>query len=539
MDRSHLLTTLCVALLAGIGLASWVDLPSTTIFLAFLASTVLVFWWWPALSLRAPGEVPPRGTTSPRGKAPRNDTVRWAFGFRCIAALAFAVACLGALRYQQVQPAHDERWVGAYAGRTVTLVGTVVDEPDLRIANVRYTVGNVALYSSLTRSEADHPLPRGRGVGGEGEPSAYQLRGKVLVTARLYPRYAYGDGLRLTCRLRAPEPFNGFDYDRYLARSDIYALCANPEVTGLGNGGHPVRRALLEVKARLQRTIDRSLPEPQSSLFSALLLGTRGGLPRPLLDAFAVAGLTHLIAISGSQITLVVSLLRGVAPYLGVSRPRAFWGISVLLVGYLVLIGAPASAVRAGIMGWLLLLAYHLGRQSHPWPMFALAAAAMAWQEPRILRDDVGFELSFAAVAGLILWQPMFERWLRRVPQRGGLRTALAMTLAAQLMTLPLVLVRFGRLSLVAPLANVLVVPLIAAVTVVGIGLLAAALLLPALGWALLLPAWGALSYLVAVAGFTSRLPYAAVAWVLPAWTLVPMYAALVGWGRRLADARK
>ncbi len=359
------------------------------------------------------------------------------------------------------------------------------------------------------------------------------------MTNRLYPRYAYGTALRLTCRLRAPEPFNGFDYDRYLARSDIYALCSKPEVTVLGLGGHPVRRALLQVKARLQQAIDRSLPEPQSSLFSALLLGTRGGLPRPLLDAFAIAGLTHLIAISGSQITLVVSLLRGVAPYLGVSRPRAFWGISALLVGYLVLIGAPASAVRAGIMGWLLLLAYHLGRQSHPWPIFALAAAAMAWQEPRILRDDVGFELSFAAVAGLILWQPTFERWLRRVPQRGGLRTALAMTLAAQLMTLPLVLVRFGRLSLVAPLANVLVVPLIAAVTVVGIGLLAAALILPALGWALLLPAWGALTYLVAVAGFASRLPYAAVAWALPAWTLAPMYAALVGWGRRLADTRK
>ena len=172
MDRSSLLTVLCIALLSGIGLASWVDLPSAPIYLAFIASSVLVFWWWPSRSLRAPGEAIPLSregiATSPRGEAPRNDRARGAFGFGCIAALAFAVACLGVLRYQQVQPARDEYWVGAYAGRTVTFTGTVVDEPDVRIGNVRYTVGRVSTYPPLTRSEADHPLPAGRGVGGEG-----------------------------------------------------------------------------------------------------------------------------------------------------------------------------------------------------------------------------------------------------------------------------------------------------------------------------------------------------------------------------------
>lgn len=476
MDRSYLLTTLCIALLSGIGLASWVDLPLAVVFGVFLASLGLVFWL-------------------PRYR-------RWIL-------VAVAVACVGVWRYQAVWPARDQQFIGSYVKQTVTMTGTVVDEPDLRIANVRYTLGNIRVDGRIA------------------------LRGKVLVTNRLYPRYGYGDVVRFTCRLRSPEPFTGFDYDRYLARSDIYALCANPQLTKIGEAGHRIRRTLLASKARIQQAIDHSLPEPQSSLFAALLLGTRGGLPRPLLDAFAVAGLTHLIAISGSQITLVINLLGRVAPYLGVSRPRAFWGVSALLVAYLILIGTPASAVRAGIMGWMVLLAYHLGRQRHAWPFFAFAAAVMALHEPRVVRDDVGFQLSFAAVAGLILWQPVVERWLRFVPQQLGFREALSMTLAAQLMTLPLVAVYFGRLSLVAPLTNVLVVPLIAVVTVIGMALLAGAWLLPGLGWALLMPVWAALSYLVWVADVSSRLPYAAVAWMLPLWTLLPMVALLVWWGKK------
>lgn len=436
-------------------------------------------------------------------------------------------------RYGSSTPAAGPAFIGSLTGRETTLEGVVVAEPDARLGNVKLTLGELR------------------------DRSNRMLDGKLLATTRLYPEYRYGDVLSVRCKLEQPEPFNGFAYDRYLARSDIYALCYYPAITVVERGppssvqgglrragrGHPLRAAIYSFKATLQRAINRGLAEPSASLLSAIILGSRRGLPPELVDAFNATGLTHLIAISGAQITLVVGLLVALLPYLGVHRRVGFYLTTAALVAYLTLIGAPASAVRAGIMGWLLQFAYHVGRAAQAWRLLLYAAVAMVALNPKILRDDVGFQLSVAAVAGLIYLQPVLERVLRWVPEAKGLRVALAMTLAANVFTLPLVSAQFGRVSVVSPLANLLVFPIPAFAMMAGAAALVPAMVLPAgFAWAVFLPVHLPLQFLVAVAETMARWPISVLTLQLPALLLLPSYLGLswlTRWLKRWLEERE
>lgn len=477
--RRYAVPALGAAFLLGVAVRSWVALDQFAVYLGFLASfTLAIFLWRPA-------------------------AVHWAL-------LVAAVASLGVFRYGLTLPAVGPGFIGWYHDRTLTLAGTLVVEPDVRLASTKLTLGKLV---SIDGSRLD---------------------GKLLVSTRLYPEYRYGDRLRVTCKLESPEPFHDFAYDRYLARQDIYATCAFPTIRRIGQGQAPqLWAAIFQMKGWLQRAINRGLPEPEASLLSSMVIGSRRGLPPALVEAFQTTGLTHLIAISGMQIMLVVTWLGAAMPYLGVTRRVGFWLITAGLVLYLVLIGAPASAVRAGVMGWLVLAAGQLGRVKESWRVLLYAAVAMVAVNPKILRDDVGFQLSFAAVSGLLYLQPLLERLFDRVPKTGGLRAALAMTLAANVFTLPLIAVQFGRISLISPVANALVFPVSSAVMLPGIAGAGLAGVLP-LSWAWLpmLPAYAPLAYLTAVAEFLARLPFAQLQARLPGLLLLPSYFGLA-WGTR------
>ena len=473
------LKTLDAALAVGVGFLCGVFLaPAATpgpfrYFVLALAAMVLSAWWW-------------------------NDrTVRIAF-------LLVIALCAGVWRYQASLPARGPSFIGNIQGGEVAVTGTVVAEPDVRLGNTKLTLGQL----------------RGR----NGEP----LHGRLLATVRLYPEHRYGDVLRVTGAVKPPAPFDDFAYDRYLARSGIFAVSYYPAVELVAQGqGNPAYAALLAVKFRAQRVINHGLPEPSASIFSAMLLGSRQGLPPELVAAFNVTGLTHLVAISGAQIALLISLVSAVLPYFGIHRRRAFYLLTALLVAYLALIGLPASAVRAGVMGWLALFSYHLGRRAPGIRLLLYAAVAMVAVNPRILRDDVGFQLSFAAVAGLLTLSPLLERAFSRVPEFFGLRTALAMTVAANIFTLPLIAAQFQRLSVISLLANILVFPVSAAAMVAGLFGLLVAPWAGSLGWALWLPTHAPLAYLTALALWFSRLPFAQVTLALPRLLLVPSYFAL------------
>ena len=364
-----------------------------------------------------------------------------------ICALALLLA---GLRYQLALPNLDDpRFVAHYSDQGwVTLDGFVQGYPDVR---------DTCTYLKLETESIE--------IEGQGHP----IRGTVLVRAPRFPEYHYGDRLRVSGLLQTPQESTEFSYRDYLARQGIYATINRPRIEKIGSGqGSPLWAALFAVKDRARDTIARLVPDPEASLLQGILLGIRSGIPSDLYDDYNTTGTSHIIVISGTNIAFVSSLF---AMSLGrlMGKRRAYWFILAGITFYVFLVGADAAVVRAGVMGALLATAIYLGRRSTAYVSLCASAVILTLISPLVLWD-VGFQLSFAATLGLILFTPPLERLVERGLSRPSLQDsarqrvryltdALVLTLAAQILTLPLVVTHFGRLSLIAPLANLLILP--------------------------------------------------------------------------------
>jgi len=282
--------------------------------------------------------------------------------------------------------------------------------------------------------------------------------GKLLVVGDLYPRFEYGDEVALTGKLVVPEPIETFKYDQYLFRFGITKISYRPQMA-LVSKGHGVLAMLFKGKMILLEQINRMYHEPFGSLIAGLVVGYRGGLADDLLEQFRVTGLTHIIAISGSNVALVVILLERLL--IVVPKRVRLW-LSIGGIGvFCVFVGLSASVVRAAIMGSLVLVARYFGRDNNVLNVLLLTAAVMALFVPPILANDAGFQLSFMAVVGILVFGKkveMYFLWLKKWPM---LKEAMVLTLAAQMGTLPLSLYLFQLLPLHSLLVNVTVVPLL------------------------------------------------------------------------------
>ncbi len=403
--------------------------------------------------------------------------------------LGLILFCFAVVRYQLALPVYEPDKIYYYNGQKVEFSGIVLSEPDYRIDHLKLTVWTRELFLN-------------------GQPK--KVSGKVLVKTNLYPQYQYGDELKISGRLVAPEPVEEFQYDRYLAKEDIYAATYYSKISRLSGGrGNILVARIYAQKGAWQALIDQNLPEPQSSLFSAMILGARRGIPSGLSDQFNLTGTTHLVAISGFNISIIVTILVELAMVFYLPRKKAFWVVSLVLVCYIIIIGFPASAVRAAIMGWLVILARQVGRQSKLTQAILLAAAVMLLFNPKILRDDAGFQLSFLALLGLAYLSPVFENLLSRFPEKFGWRESLQTTLAAQASTMPLIAFSFGRISLIAPVVNLLVVPAAVWLTIFGTATVLIVQFLPFLQPMFFWPNYLLLTYIIKLVKFFSGLPNA------------------------------
>jgi competence protein ComEC len=364
--------------------------------------------------------------------------------------------------------------------------------------------------------------------------------GGVLMRAGLFPQYNYGDLLEVTGKLETPPTLEDFDYREYLARHGVYSSIAYPKVTLLATGqGSPLWAGLYDLRADLGSALADALPEPEASLAEGILLGRRTSLPPSLSQAFNDTGTSHLLAVSGYNVTLVAGLfIAGLAWLIG--RRRAAWLALAAIVGYAFLVGGQPSVQRAAVMGGLYVAATALGRQSGALQALALAGAGMTAFDPQLVKD-ASFQLSFASTLGLIVFAPGLRSHLERALMPGDgddslpgpVRAAvelLAVTLSAVAFTLPIVAVDFGRISLVALPANLLTVPtfplimITAALTAVG-GMVSSTVG-AFLGWL----TWPAVAYLRAVVEAMADIPSAAVSIDgFEAWHAAVYYAALAG----------
>jgi competence protein ComEC len=279
------------------------------------------------------------------------------------------------------------------------------------------------------------------------------------------------------------------------------------------------------------------LSEPQAGLLTGILLGVESGIPEDLMVDFSATGTTHLIAISGFNITIIGGIFAGLAQWV-FDRRRAMLAAIVAVVIYTLLVGASAAVVRAALMGLLYLFGRYVGRSSYAPVSLAAAVVALTTWNPYVLWD-VGFLLSFAATAGLMLYTEPLERAvggaLGRVMSAERARQMVDLvsetflvTVAAQIATAPILTAAFGRLSLVTLLSNLLVLPIQPYLMITGgVATLLGLIRQPLgqlVGWA----AWVFLTYTIEMVRWTADLPFASVPVDVDGW-MVGVYYGLLG----------
>ena len=356
--------------------------------------------------------------------------------------------------------------------------------------------------------------------------------------------------LRIRTTAELPEDFDGFAYREYLARQGVGAI-GRPRYAEVVEGAAGPSAMLAGTRAALLAGLNAIVPEPEAALGAGILLGVRASIAPEINDAFAAAGLTHVVAISGWNIAIVAALVAAMARPLE-RRPGGRWTTALFAAGtvgcYVVLTGASPSVVRAALMAGAMLVARLGGSRAHAASALGLAALVMLLAAPAVLWD-VGFQLSLLATGGLIWFGAAIERRLPGWP--AWIREPVALTLAAQLTTLPVILVNFERLSLVAPIANVLVVPFVPIAMLFSAmaslaGMVDAALVHPvvigdALTWVAGGAAWLVLRVIVVLGTSVASLPFAAVDVSLPppfaiAWLPILGLASWALGGRAASD---
>ncbi|MFH0906742.1 MAG: ComEC/Rec2 family competence protein [bacterium] len=400
--------------------------------------------------------------------------------------------------------------------KEITFQGNIIKEPEYRINQQKFVV----LVSGIDSS----PLP-------QNEKDMAQNDTRILITTELYPKYYYGDKVEISGKIREPAQFEDFDYRAYLAKDKIYSVVYWPSINLLErNQGNWFFQRIFNFKDKLRKNIEQVLLPPQSSILKAIFLGDRFGLSDELKEKLNISGTRHIVAVSGMHMIIMTQILLFLALGIGLWRGQAFYFVIIILILYIIMIGAPASAIRAGIMAGLLLLAQKIGRLRSADRAVVFAATIMLISNPSLLKSDVGFQLSFAAVLSIIYLKPILDNITNKWPNPFRSKDILTMTLAAQLGTLPILIFHFGRLSLISPLANLLIVPFLPVIMISGIILCFAGLIYLPLAKILALPVWFLLIYVIKVVDYLSDVPLAAYEFKNVSWIILIGYYVVLIW---------
>ena len=285
----------------------------------------------------------------------------------------------------------------------------------------------------------------------------------VLADFPVYDELRYGDVFTLRCPLKIPKNISDdFDYRMYLAMQDVAFTCHPKEWHKESDkGGNAAIRLVFNIRAALERSLDRVVVYPESGLGKGLLFGGNGYLTQETKDTFSRSGLSHIVAVSGANVVIIAECFFMFAIFCGLWRRQALWFAVGGILFFVVMVGAGASAVRAGIMGGMVLAASYSGRVSDGLRLLVLVLAVMLWFNPLLLRYDLGFQLSFLATLGILLCMPLFERLSQDKQSFAMTKEILFMSLSAEVFVLPIIFYNFHTFSTLSLLANLLVLPAI------------------------------------------------------------------------------
>ena len=396
-------------------------------------------------------------------------------------ALLFIAVGLGQLRYGQDDLNGRQFDLQNKVGQKVTLVGVVSDEPEQKENYARLVLET-------------------------------ENKSKILIYVQSYPQYEYGDKLKIAGVLKKPENFgtNNFDWPAYLAKDDIYYEIFYPQVEFISNGnGFWLKEKLFTLKAEFLSAIASVVPEPHAAFLGGVTIGARESLQESLQEKFRTTGVAHVVALSGYNITIVAETIMLFFSFL--PQYLAIGGGVIGVILFAIMTGASATVLRASIMALLALTARATGRiYTVSWALF-LAGFFMVLQNPKILRFDTSFQLSFLATLGLIYLSPIVKNKLGFITDRFNLREIFAATISAQIFVLPLLVYKTGLVSIVGLPVNFLILPFIPLTMFFGFatgisGMISGVLSAP-LGWI----SYALLQYELFIVDIFAKLPFAAI----------------------------
>ncbi len=484
MTPSKTLFWFCIAFVVGIALSSIIKIPQIFIW-GFLISGIALIFVSSAFGS-------PRGSSVIRVHSSKIRLYSSITGF-CIFFLV-----LGILRFQisEFNIENDKLKKLNDLPEKITLVGRIIDGPDIRdrFQRLKIKVDNIESI--------------------------------VLVTANRYPEYNYLDKIKITGELKSPMVTENFNYKNYLLKDGIYSVMDFPKIELISrnknyNAFTFLYDKILFIKGKLKDSISENFSAPQKFIVEGVILGNDKNMPRDLKDKFNAIGLSHITAVSGSNIVILISLLLPLLLMLGFWRGQAFYFSLIFIWFYIFLVGLPSSGVRAVIMGSIFLLAEKLGRQGTGSRIIVLAATLMLVQNPLLLFYDIGFQLSFLALMGIIYLKPIIDILLKlnnyhieKLPARATagekiknflylklnyLLDIVSVTIAAQISVLPIIVYNFGNISLIAPITNLLILPIIPWLMILGFASAIFGIFSNFLGWVFYLPSWLLLTYFLKI----------------------------------------
>ena len=322
-------------------------------------------------------------------------------------------------------------------GQKVSYLGLIIDEPDIRENNQKLTI----------------------------ETQVGKEKTKILATVNYDGYFKYGDQINFYGKLEKPENFitdqgKDFDYVNYLRKDGIFYVMSYPniEIVSPGNG-NKIKNTLFIVKGKFLEKMNLAIPQPESLLMGGLILGERSSFSQEMRQKFIDTGTIHIVALSGYNVTIVAEWIMKVFSFLPINLAFGAGIIGILL--FVMMTGGQSTAIRAGTMAVLALIARATGRNYDVGRALALVGVIMILLNPFVLVYDVSFQLSFIATIAVIFFAPKIEKYFLWVTPRLGLRDIVSVTSAAYIFVLPFILYKMGNLSLVALPANVLILPLI------------------------------------------------------------------------------
>lgn len=286
--------------------------------------------------------------------------------------------------------------------------------------------------------------------------------GEILIFVPKSINLDFGDEIKINGKIKKIK-------GAYFLKEKIAFSIYYPKIEKIGKERKKFESFIFQLKEKTKEKILHYFGREKGAFLLALLYGDESYFKKEEVEALNRAGVRHITAVSGMNITILTQIIFSFFLFLGFFRKSAFLIAILFIVFYLLMIGFPSSGVRAAIMALLLLVSQIFGRQNEGEIALILAATIMVFFNPLILLFDLGFQLSFLSMFGIINLQEFFLFLFKKVPKFLDLRYNLATTISAQIFAFPILIYNFGNFPLIGPLSNIFVLPLLPFLTILGI----------------------------------------------------------------------